>query len=534
MPTVSISKGKGYARHNDRSLDPKDPEKRSWDPNLSDQNIVYKNESIRDAYDRIFGHALKEYNQAQIKKGRADRQIKNYYEKISRSKQEKTCYELIIQIGSMDDKTDPNKYSKIQKALDAYNRSFQKRNPNLAVFQQITHRDEKGMDHTHIMFIPVSTGNKRGLETKNSMSGALKEMGFGRNGFDQWREHELDTLKEVLRRHELDFELGDGRKEHLNVRQFKEYKKYEALAVEEKERLSELQKSVSQLETRSDALKSTQEDIVAEIDAKTSEKEILDKQIEDLEQKKAALLKNPLSTIREDPRVKRYVNETMDQIEKEKNEPLESDEYVRVISNDRFDDSMVSIKGLSKNKVEMPIEQWNQIKERHNKLIDRYNSLVDVYHDLKKEFHDFVRNKADRMMNMIRKVLKHPYVKEINTAVDWKDRAEKAESKYAQLEDDFNFKIEKARLDTVEKYNDLERKYEELNTNYQNLADNFDDIMTGTARYIHEIDPDPRHPQLLEDYAKTIDIDRKALISALPKKDQIHYKGFSRDRGISR
>ena len=53
MPTVSIAKGKGYTRHNDRSLDPKDPEKKSWDPCLSDQNIIYKNESVRDAYDRI-------------------------------------------------------------------------------------------------------------------------------------------------------------------------------------------------------------------------------------------------------------------------------------------------------------------------------------------------------------------------------------------------------------------------------------------------------------------------------------------------
>lgn len=75
---------------------------------------------------------------------------------------------MIVQIGSQDDKFN-DQYPEIQKALDEYNQSFQERNPNFHVFQQITHRDESGMDHTHIMFIPVSSGNKRGLETKNLM-----------------------------------------------------------------------------------------------------------------------------------------------------------------------------------------------------------------------------------------------------------------------------------------------------------------------------------------------------------------------------
>ena len=264
MPTVSIAKGKGYTRHNDRSLDPKDPEKKSWDPCLSDQNIIYKNESVRDAYDRIFGSALEEYNQAQIKKGRPDRQIKNYYDKISRSKQEKTCYELIIQIGSIEDKKNPYQYTKIQAALNEFNRSFQKRNPNFQVFQQITHRDEKGMDHTHIMFVPVSTGNKRGLKTKNSLSGALKDMGYDRNGFDKWREHELESIKEILRANDLEFELGDGRTEHLNVRQYREYKKYESLTLEKQNTLSELDKNVSERKKEIEVLKLEKNELEAQ------------------------------------------------------------------------------------------------------------------------------------------------------------------------------------------------------------------------------------------------------------------------------
>lgn len=264
MPTVSIAKGRGYARHNDRSLDSKNPEQKSWDTDLSNQNIIYKNEPVRDAYDRIFGDALEKYNRSQIEKGRSDRQIKNYYDKISRSKQEKTCYELIIQIGSIEDKKNPYQYTRIQAALNEFNRSFQKRNPNFQVFQQITHRDEKGMDHTHIMFIPVSTENKRGLETKNSLSGALKEMGYGRNGFDQWREQELEVIKEVMKEHDLEFELGDGRTEHLNVRQYREYKKYESLTLEKQNTLSELDKNVSERKKEIEVLKLEKNELEAQ------------------------------------------------------------------------------------------------------------------------------------------------------------------------------------------------------------------------------------------------------------------------------
>ena len=275
VPTASISKGKGYARHNDRSIDNKSIEERSWDSELSDKNIIYINKSLKDEYEKVFCKSLKKYNQQQIDKGRPDRQIKNYYEKISRSKQEKTSYELIIQIGSMDDKENPYTYSRIQAALDEYNQSFQENNPNFHVFQQITHRDEKGMDHTHIMFFPVSTGNKRGLEIKNSLSGALKEMGYGRNGFDLWRESQLNSLKEVMKKHDLEFELGDGRTEHLNVRQYREYKKYESLTFEKQNTLSELHKNISNAKLDLDELNYQKNEIQAQIALKTAENDRL-------------------------------------------------------------------------------------------------------------------------------------------------------------------------------------------------------------------------------------------------------------------
>lgn len=218
MPTASIAKGRGYLNHNDRSINR--VSEKSWDPELSRNNIICRNIPIQDAYEQLFGKALSEYNQRQIDVNHPERQIKNYYEHISRSKQEKAFYEFVVAFGSMDDK-DTDIYPALQRCLSTYVVDFEERNPNFKVFQKIVHLDEKGIDHAHIDFIPVSTHNKRGLSVKNSFRGALKEMGYtGKTAFLDWRRSEEKYMAEIMERYGLKFERGSGRDEHLNVRQY--------------------------------------------------------------------------------------------------------------------------------------------------------------------------------------------------------------------------------------------------------------------------------------------------------------------------
>lgn len=215
---MSIAKGRGYLNHNDRSIDR--VSEKSWDPELSRNNIICRNIPIQDAYEQLFGKALSEYNQRQIDVNHPERQIKNYYEHISRSKQEKPFYEFVVAFGNMDDK-DTDIYPALQRCLSTYVVDFEERNPNFKVFQKIVHLDEKGIDHAHIDFIPVSTHNKRGLSVKNSFRGALKEMGYtGKTAFLDWRQSEEKYMAEIMERHGLKFERGSGRDEHLNVRQY--------------------------------------------------------------------------------------------------------------------------------------------------------------------------------------------------------------------------------------------------------------------------------------------------------------------------
>ena len=276
MPTASIAKGRGYLNHNDRTI--KQVNSRSWKPELSSQNIVYVNEPIQNVYHELFDSALEKYN-AKIKQSKnPQRVIKDYYEHISRSKQEKPFYEFIVTFGNINDKN-TEIYPVLQQCLDEYNRDFQSRNPNFYVFQQITHRDEVGIDHTHMDIVPVCSGNTRGLETKNSFSGALKQMGFtGKNAFLDWRRSEEKVMAEILERHGLEFERGDGRQEHLNVRQYQEYKHYEEQTIQELKNLENLKQISTNVHQNIDQLNASKQTLLNEINSLEVQKNRLQKE----------------------------------------------------------------------------------------------------------------------------------------------------------------------------------------------------------------------------------------------------------------
>lgn len=108
-------------------------------------------EDIKQVYHKLFDKALSEYN---AKQKRKDRQIKNYYEKIKRSRQEKLFYEVIVQIGNMEDTRVGSVAADIAtEILKDYVECFQFRNPQLYVFGAYIHLDEE-TPHLHLDFVP--------------------------------------------------------------------------------------------------------------------------------------------------------------------------------------------------------------------------------------------------------------------------------------------------------------------------------------------------------------------------------------------
>lgn len=220
--SISFVTGKGAIGHNNREFIHD-----NVDESRVKDNINYKEEKLHIAYEKCFGEAVASYNERQT---RNDRKINNYMKQIKDSgNNEKLFYENVIQVG--------DKYShgfgsgNEQQAigiLDEYAKSFQERNPNLYVFNMKMHLDEAS-PHLHIDYIPVATGYKRGLDTRNSLTKAHQNMGIpkgtGRNNNStmKWQEREKEYLKEIAKDHKLEIIDKKTDRKHLTVDEYKIY-----------------------------------------------------------------------------------------------------------------------------------------------------------------------------------------------------------------------------------------------------------------------------------------------------------------------
>lgn len=209
--SMSISKGQGSLNHNRRKFISSNVDK-----SRVYKNIILLDRDIKDVYKELFDSALDEYNGKQKRK---DRQIKNYYEHINRSKQEKPFYELIIQLGNKDNPFELNEVS--PEILTRVFREMQKRYSYLEFIGAYIHNDEH-TPHIHIDYIPVAHNQKRGLSKRVSHNLAMKEMGF-----DDYKEFRIDLMGEfikICKEYGIEREIMDNTNKHLSVKEFKEVK----------------------------------------------------------------------------------------------------------------------------------------------------------------------------------------------------------------------------------------------------------------------------------------------------------------------
>ena len=230
--TISFMNGEGSIGYNTRRFIAD-----NVDASRTPNNITLIHEDIKQAYHKLFDKALKEYN---AKQKRKDRQIKSYYDKISRSKQEKLFYEVIVQIGNKDD-TRVGSYSAevATWVLKDYVKKFQFRNPQLYVIGAYIHLDEE-TPHLHLNFVPWVSGCKRGLETKTSLKAALATRGFASEGkgnteWKQWAEVEKEDIALIMSRYGIDWKKKDTHNKHLSVLDYKKQERVKEVAALEEE-----------------------------------------------------------------------------------------------------------------------------------------------------------------------------------------------------------------------------------------------------------------------------------------------------------
>ena len=219
--------GKGVIAHNRRTYTAE-----NVDADRSHLNIEYCYSPIEQAYHDLFDDALAEFN---AKQKRKDRCIENYYEKIRNGKQEKPFYEVIFQIGNMEDMSSTSENGELARdVLDKFMQTFQERNTQLHVFSAHLHMDE-ATPHLHIDFIPFTTGSKRGLSTRVSLKQALADQGItgeGRSMTERavWVQKEKEALAEIMLEHGIEWEQKGEHREHLSVLEYKREQRTQELA----------------------------------------------------------------------------------------------------------------------------------------------------------------------------------------------------------------------------------------------------------------------------------------------------------------
>lgn len=223
--SISFTLGKassvhgGNVEHNNRDFIAK-----NVDSSKTKENILYKAQDIEAAYHELFDAAVAEYNS---KKSRPSRRINNYYEHIRDGRREEVYYEAIVQFGSVQDAPCGSERGEVaKKMLDDYMKGFQKRNPNLHVFNAVLHMDEAS-PHLHIDFIPFyTTGRTNGLSKGVSMKAALVEQGFRPKGITtnhlvEWEMSERKAMETIVNSYGYEREEMNANYKHLSVEEFK-------------------------------------------------------------------------------------------------------------------------------------------------------------------------------------------------------------------------------------------------------------------------------------------------------------------------
>ncbi len=219
--SVSFRQDAGSIEHNNRIFVAD-----NVDSSRSPDNIVYVQKDLRELYHELFDEALAVYNSRQT---RSDRRINDYYEHIKRGKKEKLFQEVVVTFGNSETcGVGSENWQTAIDLLDEYMREFEKRNPNLKVFNAVMHLDE-ACPHLHIDFIPVCYNQNQGLKTRVSMKRAIQQMlGITTSRKKEceavlWCNAERDEMTKILNAHQINRQIVGAYHEHLPLKEYRQH-----------------------------------------------------------------------------------------------------------------------------------------------------------------------------------------------------------------------------------------------------------------------------------------------------------------------
>lgn len=219
--------------HNNRKFEKSNNE--NLDSTLSNLNTTLIgsdniSNDVTNLYTELFDSSVKEFNARQKNK---DRICNDYMQKVANSQQQFIAEEIIVQLGSSNkddvylnflknnDLTTEQKEKVHETMKDLYSdylNELQKQIPNFKVANATLHMDETN-PHLHIVGVPISENNKRGMKTKVS-----KGRVFTQTGLSEIQDYMGKRMEELVLKHfglEVEHKKSEGINKNLTPKEIK-------------------------------------------------------------------------------------------------------------------------------------------------------------------------------------------------------------------------------------------------------------------------------------------------------------------------
>ena len=267
-------------------------------------------EDVKQVYLYEFEQARIEYNA----KTRADRQIKDYFQKVCDSQNDIAC-EIIIELGDMDfwqDKDNEYRY----KMTDVYNEQIQELSkllPDFKIANATIHYDETS-PHMHIIGVPVIENCKRGMKKQVG-----KSQLFTKTLLSEIQDKMRNAcIKSYNKFYDVDSRLKTkqkGRNQDINVNEMGNYREMKKKLEKQKSKLENANKQTKKLDN-------TSKDISKILDNLKSP--LLDKNNKLISSENIDNIKNYIENVTNVTQTVRSVNDLNIAIEDEEKESLKA------------------------------------------------------------------------------------------------------------------------------------------------------------------------------------------------------------------
>ena len=239
----AIQNAKGLSKVNKHNL-------RDYDNQRERITTIYGTNDIVEDVKQVY---LDEFEQARIEynaKTRADRQVKDYFQKVCDSQNDIAC-EIIIELGDMDfwqDKDNEYRY----KMTDVYNEQIQELSkllPDFKITNATIHYDETS-PHMHVIGVPVIDNCKRGMKKQVG-----KSQLFTKTLLSEIQDKMRNAcIKSYNKFYDVDSRLKikqKGRNQDINVNDMSNYREMKKKLEQEKQKLDNANKQTKALDNKS-------------------------------------------------------------------------------------------------------------------------------------------------------------------------------------------------------------------------------------------------------------------------------------------